>query len=188
MSSPNHIEVEIKLPLADPDRMRECLTGLGIERRSERMLEQNVLLDSPDASLRGSGRLLRLRRFGDRAVITFKGAGVPGKHKMREELETGIEDPDLMQSILARLGYEPSFRYEKYRTEFSDGTGHVTLDETPIGNFVELEGPAEWIDTMASRLGYEEGDYITKSYGKLYMEFCAARGEQVSDMLFAAKE
>ena len=47
-----------------------------------------------------------------------------------------------MDLILRALGYAPSFRYEKFRAEWTDGKGQVVVDETPIGNFCEIEGPA----------------------------------------------
>jgi len=52
------------------------------------------------------------------------------------------------------------FRYEKYRTTFrlpdSNAWANgllIELDETPIGTFVELEGPAAAIDRAAEELG-----------------------------------
>jgi adenylate cyclase class 2 len=80
------------------------------------------------------------------------------------------------------------FRYEKYRTEFARGSepGLVTLDETPVGNFMELEGPARWIDHTAKVLGFSRDAYITDSYGKLYEDWCAARNLVPGDMRLSA--
>ena len=44
------------------------------------------------------------------------------------------------------------------------------LDETPIGDFLELEGERRAIDRSARLLGYGPADYIARSYGALYME------------------
>ena len=59
------------------------------------------------------------------------------------------------------------FRYEKYRTEFRQPrrAGVAMLDETPVGVYLELEGTPHWIDRTARRLGFQESDYITASYG-----------------------
>ena len=75
--------------------------------------------------------------------------------------------------ILTRLGYQPSFAYEKFRTTFraAGEEGIVTLDETPIGDFLELEGPGSWIDQTAITLGFGSADYITSSYAALYDEY-----------------
>ncbi len=107
-------------------------------------------------------------------MLTWKGPGQSGPHKSRAELETSVGSLETMRQILEQLGYGPVFRYEKYRTEFMDraGLGVVTLDETPIGNFLEIEGPGEWIDQTAGRLGFSPKDYLLESYGKLYLDYC----------------
>ena len=81
-------------------------------------------------------------------------------------------------AIVERLGYRRVFRYEKYRTEFHQPrrAGVAMLDETPVGVFLELEGTPHWIDRTARRLGFQESDYITASYGRVYLDWCAANG------------
>jgi len=91
-----------------------------------------------------------------------------------------------MENILARLGFNPVFRYEKYRTEYErePQQGIVTIDETPIGLFAELEGSPAWIDRTAKALGFSEPEYITKSYGRLYLEYCRDNGIEPAQMVF----
>ncbi len=185
MSASRDSETEIKLACDGFARIRRKLIALGFRRSKARVFESNELFDTAGSALRGQGCLLRLRRAGRHTILTFKGPAVPGKHKTREELETGVADEARFRAILDRLGYQPGFRYEKYRTEYSDGTGVVTLDETPIGDYLELEGTPEWIDLTAGRLGFSESDYITKSYGKLYLEFCQQRGIVPTHMVFS---
>jgi adenylate cyclase class 2 len=60
----------------------------------------------------------------------------------------------------------------------------ATLDETPIGVYMELEGSPRWIDRAARRLGFSERDYITASYGRLYLEWCAAQKIEPGHMVF----
>jgi adenylate cyclase class 2 len=133
--------------------------------------------------------LLRLRHVGDDFIMTWKGPSIPGPHKIRPELETTVGSLETLDQILRALGYEPAFRYEKYRTEFkrppmTTDEGVVTFDETPIGDFFELEGTAEWIDQTATLLGFERGAYVLASYGRLYLDHCAAHGIQPSNMVF----
>ena len=123
-------------------------------------------------------------------VLTWKGPGASGPHKDREEWETGVESFAEMQRILEHLGYTPTFRYEKFRTEFrqkGESGGVVTLDETPIGTFLELEGPGTWIDRTAQFLGFRKEDYVLESYGSLYLAYCARRGLQPANMVFASQ-
>ena len=86
------------------------------------------------------------------------------------------------------LGLNVAFRYEKYRTLYrkrGDGAHHeVTFDETPIGTYIEIEGPREWIDKVASALGYRPRDYISASYGRLYLEWCKTHRREPSHMVF----
>ena len=60
----------------------------------------------------------------------------------------------------------------------------IELDETPIGTFVELEGPAKAIDRAAKELGFTKNEFIVTNYLRLYAEECRRRGEKVGDMVF----
>ena len=148
--------------------------------------EDNVIFDTADSAIRGAGKLLRLRSARERSVLTYKGPAAVGKHKQREEIETEVADYAHFRLILERLGYVIHFRYEKFRSEFSrcGDAGVVTLDETPIGVFLELEGPAAWIDATATVLGFTEADYITSSYGSLFFQHREATGGTARDMVF----
>jgi adenylate cyclase class 2 len=117
----------------------------------------------------------------------------PNRYKVREELELEVADADVLSRILEGLGMSGWFRYEKYRTTFrlpvsaSWAKGLlIELDETPIGTFVELEGPSEAIDRAARELGYLKRDYILKNYLALYVEECRRLGQEPRDMVFAA--
>ena len=183
------IEIEIKLPVADLDRALAAIRNLGYELRHPRDHEANAVFDFRGSNLRRRGLLLRLRRFGQEALLTFKGTSLKGRHKQREEIETRVADAAAAGAILERLGLHPAFRYEKFRTEYHrpGEPGIVTVDETPIGNFIELEGPGPWIDQVAARLGYNEGDYIKLSYAALYIEYRKRTGTSNRDMLFEPK-
>jgi adenylate cyclase class 2 len=87
---------------------------------------------------------------------------------------------------LGTLGFSPTFRYEKYRAEWSDGKGHVVIDQTPIGDFGEIEGPAKWIDRTAKNLGIKSSDYITSSYAELFFAWKRAARSPAMEMTFRA--
>jgi adenylate cyclase, class 2 len=91
-----------------------------------------------------------------------------------------------MNAILRALGYAPSFRYEKFRAEWTDGNGIVVVDETPIGNFCEIEGAPRWIDATAKRLGVRREEYIMKNYAALFVEWKRETGSGASEMTFRA--
>ena len=55
----------------------------------------------------------------------------------------------------------------------------MVVDETPIGDFLEVEGEAEGIHRVAAELGFSRSEYVTDSYVAL---FFAAGGK--GDMVF----
>ena len=118
-----------------------------------------------------------------------------GPYKVREELELEVADAGILSRIFEGLGMKGRFRYEKYRTTFQlpDSKAWakgllIELDETPIGTFVELEGPAAAIDRAAEELGFSKRDYILQSYLSLYLEECRRSGEEPRHMLFSHRK
>lgn len=186
MQQQNSVEVEVKIAIGDPAVVIERLAELGFDARSSRQFESNTIWDTPDESLRASGEIVRLREYGPLKLVTYKGPAQSGKHKRREELEADLTSLAVLERIFPRLGLRPSFRYEKYRSEYARKGEHgiVTVDETPIGNFIELEGEAAWIDLTASELGYPESSYLTGSYATLYVNHCRALGLEPAHMIF----
>ena len=182
----SHEEVEVKLPVADPETGLQKICSAAFHVTAPRVFEENLVLDTPSGTLRKGGLLLRVRRAGDSVICTFKGREIPGPHKRREEREFRASDFEEALAVFRGLGYSPAFRYEKYRTEFVRGSepGHVTLDETPVGVFIELEGPAQWIDNAAVELGFSRDDYILASYGRLYAEWRERHPGAPPDMIF----
>ncbi len=194
MASASSVETEIKLRVPDPASARGLIERNGFSVSVERVFESNVIYDTADTAFRRRGELVRIRTIrpaagqaGDgRSTLTFKGAAVPGRHKIRPELETSLSDAAPLETVFDRAGLGPVFRYEKYRTEYrrKGGDGVVTLDETPIGAFLELEGSPAWIDETARELGFKDSDYVLSSYAALYFEYCRERGVQPSGMVF----
>jgi adenylate cyclase class 2 len=149
--------------------------------------------------LRARIEIVRIRNYAGRWTLTHKRPQAleaegdvsvfnpdQERHKRRIETETEVADGEALAEVFVSLGLSPVFRYEKWRTEWQDGEGHCVVDETPIGNFAELEGPAEWIDRVATRLGLGEGDYITLSYGRLFDLWRAEHNSAAEDLTFAA--
>jgi len=181
-------ETEIKLEVRSLLSLRRRLRELGFERVEARHFESNTLFDFPDLRLWKARSLLRLRQEDRRWTLTFKGAPLESRaYKIRREIETRVEDGTRFKAILLALGFRPVFRYEKYRTAYTVGKAHgplLLVDETPMGHYLELEGPRRWIDRVAVKLGYRREDYITASYASLYRENCRQRGIEPTNMVF----
>jgi adenylate cyclase class 2 len=181
-----HSEVEIKFRIANVRVLSRLLRSAKFQLVTPRTHEMNTLYDLPGQPLLRSGGILRLRKYGQRWVLTHKAKGKVGRHKSRVETETVVADGLKMQGILEALGYKPAFRYEKFRAEWSDGRGHVVVDETPIGTFGEIEGPARWIDRTAKLLGIDAGQYITQTYAGLFFEWKQHTRSRAREMTFHA--
>ena len=181
------VETEVKIPFrGSPQQARELIEFHGYTVGEPRTLESDQLFDHPGFALRNADQLLRLRRSGPRSTVTYKGPATRERYKSREEIEFDVSDAAAYELVLNRLGYTPGFRYEKYRTKFAAGPGLVTIDETPIGVFLELEGPADWIDATALRLGFASSEYCTLSYAALYREYVRSHEGAPTNMLFPA--
>jgi adenylate cyclase, class 2 len=184
------VETEVKFRVADGQTLERELSALGFRQITPRTFEKNVLFDTPERTLRSQQSILRIRQYGERWVVTHKclpNDNDPAeRHKRRIETETEVEDGEAMSIVFSQLGYKPAFTYEKWRTEYADATGHCVIDETPIGLFAELEGPAEWIDSISHRLGLDPSELLTLSYGRLFEEWRASTGSTANDLTFSA--
>lgn len=179
-------EVEIKFQVSDLRALTRKLRSAGFRPITPRTHEMNTLYDLPGSVLRNRKELLRIRKYGSEWKLTHKSGSTRQRHSSREELETGVEDGNTMHKILEALGYSSSFRYEKLRAEWTDGKGQVVVDETPIGNFCEIEGKARWIDATAKKLGVRREDYITKNYATLFSEWKQQTRSRAEEMTFKA--
>jgi adenylate cyclase class 2 len=179
-------ETEIKLAVPGVREAKSLLYRTGFRVYKRRTFEDNLVLDSPQLDLRNRAELLRVREAGGKTVVTYKGRPVRSRHKSREELEYEASSASAVTAVFERLGFQQVFRYQKYRTEYKQprSSGIATLDETPIGIYLELEGSPKWIDRTAARLGFTERDYITDSYGRLYLEWAKRHRRRPKDMVF----
>jgi adenylate cyclase class 2 len=143
----------------------------------------------------GQGVVVTFKRPIARLAAARSSSGAGGHYKVRDEIELEVRDAASLTKIFEGLGMSGWFRYEKYRTTFRLAGSKawardllIELDETPIGTFVELEGPAEAIDRAATELGFSKRDYVLKSYLVLYMEECRRKGEQPRHMVFPERK
>lgn len=179
-------EIEIKFSVQGLRALRRRLRAAGFQLKTKRTHERNTLYDLPGGVLRARKELLRLRSYGSSWKITHKSGGKISRHSSRVERETSVGDGKTMDAILRALGYKPSFRYEKFREEWSDGKGQVVVDHTPIGDFCEIEGPPRWIDATAKKLGVGREQYVTKNYATLFADWKNENRSEAAEMTFRA--
>jgi adenylate cyclase class 2 len=193
-------EIEVKLRLNSLDAFFHA--GIVLEMESARHFEDNWLLDFPGQFLGARGAILRVRFAAGKGSITYKERVAEERHpsqfKKRLEIETPVDDPASALAIFERLGYRKWFRYQKYRTIYRallppppdqqcSLTLHLMVDETPVGDFVELEGEEEAIARAVDLIGVTPADYILESYLAIQAEHCRQQGKPFEDMIFVEK-
>ena len=206
-------EIELKFPIADLARLQLSLPALGFLLDTPRTFEQNTLYDTAGRTLRECKQILRIRRYGDLWTVTHKRLPIvssdndPARYKIRIETETRVDDGPALGIIFEQMGYTPVFRYEKFRTEWSQITPsidgplfsdavhpdevslsnppcHLVLDETPIGDYAELEGTPAWIDDTLSKLSVDPATCLTDSYGRLFLAWKQRAGSLAENLTF----
>jgi adenylate cyclase, class 2 len=189
MPDPHEIEVKLRYDSVAPF----ASAGLQLTVELSRHFEDNWLLDTIERQLSQRAAILRVRQVEGTGTLTFKEKAAPDaaatQFKARIEIETPIAAPENTVAILERLGYRKWFRYQKYRTVYRAGLPsgawmHVMFDETPLGNFVELEGTEEAIAEAVQLLGVQREEYILESYPALQINHCRALGHELEDMVF----
>ena len=169
------VETEIKFRVASVAELTRRLDAAGFHLDTPRTFEGNVLYDTPDRQMRARTEILRIREYGGKWVLTHKRLPDQGPgedhHKHRVETETQVADGRALDVVFRSLGLVPAFRYEKYRTEWSDTEGHCVIDETPIGVYAELEGPAESMTGLPRDWACQPAEYLTLSYGRLFEQW-----------------
>lgn len=186
----SHAEIELKFCVPDAREFHHRALAVGFALHTPRSLERNTLFDTPERRLLSERSILRIREYNGRSVLTHKRPPANNDdsafYKERVETETDLSDSDALATVFEELGYTPAFRYEKFRTEFTDtqGPGVLVLDETPIGDFAELEGTPEWIDRALERLGIPRDWCFTDSYGRMFLDWKERSGSPADNMTF----
>lgn len=147
---PIEIEKKYRLTKRQRDLVLRRLPEIGATLRREEF-EKNTIYGGGD--LDTCCGLLRLRRLGDRAILTFKKSlptNSPIKH--RQEDQTSVDDADAMDAILGALGLTPALVYEKRRATWRLGQTEIAVDELPFGLFMEIEGTEAGIRKIERQL------------------------------------
>lgn len=180
-------ESELKIPVSDLAAVRDRLHAIDARLVRPAQREVNQLFDTHDGRLASGGQVFRLRTVGDRHVVTFKGpASYRGVIKERDEVEIEVSDGASAATIFERLGLQIVVRYEKDREEWLVGDVTVTLDHTPMGDFVEIEGVVRELHGVARRVGLDPLTAVHGSYVSLWQQHRRARPELglPADMVF----
>ena len=177
---PIEIEKKYRLTKQHADALAARLHEIGAEPSSSDF-EVNTLYSSQSLDL--DGAILRLRRIGKRAILTFK-KRFPSQSSIKKQLEeeTSVEDAEAMERILDRLGFKPSLVYEKRRRTWKYHSTEIAIDELPFGWFMEIEGEESDIVAVEHMIAVEgltaeEATYptLTRQHGNMIGDLIEAR-------------
>ncbi len=162
------IETEVKLRIPSTDAMQPLLAALSFLPVEPMQDEESTLWDR-DGELLSKGCALRLRTYGGKCLLTWKGPQQPDPLlKIRPEIQTFIVDREAMEGILSALGYAPVFRITKRRATFKRDSLEACLDETPFGCYLELEGDPRAIRLAMEHLGLNASHIEPRNYAMLF--------------------
>src|SRR6266496_4676843 len=173
------IEIEKKYRLSREQREAVLLRlpQIGSQFASEKF-EENIIYEGH--SLDTTRTVLRLRRVGNDAILTYK-ERFPGPSaiKHQREDETQVADPEAMEGILDALGFRPALVYEKRRQSWRLGEAEIVIDELPFGLYMEIEGAEREIETIEITLAIPELAAEESTYPELTRKHGTRRGEVI---------
>jgi adenylate cyclase class 2 len=186
-----NLEIEVKLACDDLGRLTRA--GFQLTLDKPRHFEDNWLLDTADHVLLNQGAALRVRAVDGHGWVTYKGTvqeSATSILKVREEIETAVDEPERMIELFERLSFRRAFRYQKYRTTYRlavDGQElEVAFDETPMGNFIEIEGDESTVLRILEQAGFSAADSVRESYPELQASRCRRAGIPLEDLVFSS--
>jgi adenylate cyclase class 2 len=178
------IEIEKKYHLTGKQReeVLRRLPKIGAKRQGEEF-EVNTLYAGGTLDVERS--VLRLRRVGKRAMLTYK-ERIPTRSsiKQRREDETAIDSPEAMESILDALGFTAVLVYEKRRETWRLGKTEVVIDELPFGLFMEIEGTEKDILTAEGKLAIKNLRAELDTYPQLTRKHGTENGGVIESRFF----
>lgn len=179
-------EIEIKFPVENEEKLVSRLIALGAQKTSDG-LEHNIVFD--DGDIRKRGILLRLRKTpSGKNVITLKTTICKGEFKEANEVEIEVSDFAKAKAMLATLGYEIWWIYEKEKTRYILGGTAIDIDRLPFGKFMEIEGSETGIRSAITKLGLDPKKGIKETYLELYQQYCKDKGiEEMENLVFWKK-
>ena len=169
-------EIEVKFRLADKRETQKRLMALGGEIVSLQFQRDTRAKQPPEATaLQHVFPRVRIESHKETLTIKVKSATDPVKPDghgalreffERDEYEIGIDDSETMLRALAALGFTDQRTLEKYRQTWRvEGyEAEVVVDCLPFGDYIEIEGQKEVIESLVAALGLETVPRVTDAY------------------------
>ncbi|GAP12346.1 adenylyl cyclase CyaB, putative [Longilinea arvoryzae] len=192
--NPKEQEIEVKFYVRDLAKVEQHLQKANASLKQKRMFETNLRFDTADTALGRQRRVLRLRRPAPgftsddpQGLLTYKGPTQSGQAiSIRQEIEVVVSDFETAYHLLEALGYQLVVMYEKWRTVYVLDSVDIDLDQTPLGNFIEVEGPnTAKIQEVAQKLDLDWEARSGESYMALFNRVRLAKELTVQNLSFS---
>jgi adenylate cyclase class IV len=160
------LEVELKSVVDDVYARRALVERAGGTLVFEGRLEDRRY-DTPDGLLAARDHVMRVRTYisasGRRAQLDWKGPTTrENGYKLREEIGTPVEEPDMLAAVLDRLGYVVTSSIDREIAQYElDGTT-IRFERYPrLDDLVEVEGEPAGIERAIAVLGLPRAGFTT---------------------------
>lgn len=165
------IEVEVKAKINNPEKIREKLNSLRIEKIKEEF-QEDIYFSSPIADFSKTDEALRIRKTtnesDEKIIITYKGPKIDKSSKTREEIETVVESKENLKTILEKVGFNPVrivkkrrefYKYEKFEIslDFVEGLPPYMEIESILTDKTPFDKVQDEIFEIFKKLGIENG-------------------------------
>jgi predicted adenylyl cyclase CyaB len=177
------IEIELKLPLKNGQYVADFLNKNG-KFKYENYQDDSYYNPAHRDFLENKDNVnewLRIRKDGDRALITYKD-WQPHETRIKThaiEYETGIDSYDQLEKIFGALNLKKLIHVKKVRKSWNFKDTEISIDEVEeLGSFIEVEYKGNLSDVEQARkylfkileeIGAETGELETRGYPYLLL-------------------
>lgn len=160
-------EVELKAVVHDLRQTRHAVEDAGGRLVFAGRLEDRRY-DSGNHTLAARDEVIRLRTYrnseGSHAHLDWKGrTQVVDAFKVRDELTTGISDPDALAAILGHMGYVVIREIDRDVVQYVLDETTIRFERYPrMDTLVEVEGTPDGIEAAIVLLGIERTSFTTE--------------------------
>ncbi len=170
----SNIEIEYKFKIDDKENIIDTLNRIA-EKSYDREYQSNIMYDNKDELMQKTNGRVRLRYLGNdgKKVLTYK-KPLESVNGAKREIEYEInfnDNEEQIENILNAMEFHITTSYERYRTEWRLNNTHITLDEYPFANFIEIEGEQKNIEEVAKILNLSFNNALDKPADTLFQEW-----------------
>ncbi|MCB9480480.1 MAG: class IV adenylate cyclase [Desulfobacteraceae bacterium] len=179
------IEIEVKFYIKNYEKIINKINDYAT-KSGKNSLEKNILFDTANYDLKSQNKILRLRSYLGKTILTFKqpSSAQSKEFKKLEETEVIAESFEELRYILLNSGYSNTQVYEKMRQIFYRKELEICMDRLPYGDFIELEGTEEEIRLAAQALDLEWNNKILPDYRSIFEKIKKTHNLKFNDITF----